>query len=207
VTGLREIRKPASEPLSLEETAAFIRLADESDNRVVERLIAAARYHVEQSTRRCFVTRTLEATFDEWPIACRRYNHSRQVQEPELLLPGSPLVDVVKVQHLDLDGELQTVDPAIYRTIVNQEPGRIRRRKNASWPNTSDEGDSIIVTYRAGYGEDDDVPSDAKVAMLMLVGHWYENREAVDISTGGTVTSVPDGFRAIVNNLTVPRVS
>lgn len=205
MAGLRTIRKPASEPVGLDEASQFIRQVDDGDNRVVERLINAARIHVEDYTRRCLVTRTLEATFDEWPRACRDWG-TRRVQEPELLLPGSPLASVVSLKHIDLDGVLQLVDPGIYRVVLNQEPGRVRRAKNALWPDTSDEPDSIVVTYQAGYGEDDDVPADAKLAVLMLVAHWYENREAVDVSTGGTVTRVPQGWEQIVQNLTVPRV-
>lgn len=206
MAGLREVVPPASEPVSFEEAAQYVRLADDGDNRVLERLIVAARAHFEQGTRRALVTRTLEATFDQWPVVYPDYGR-RVVQEPELILPFSPLAKVNKVEYLDLDQALQTVDAAtVYKAVTNQDPGRIRRRKNALWPDTSDEPDSIIVNYDAGYGEDDDVPSDAKVAILMLVGHWYENREAVDVSTGGTVTNVPHGYAAIVNNLAVPRV-
>lgn len=204
MAGLSTLHEPKSEPVSLPEASLFIRQVDEGDNRVVERLIAAARHHVEQLTRRAFVTRTLQATFDDWP-SCRDFYKRRD--EPELILPNAtPLKQIVKVEYLDLDRVTQTLATTVYQAVTNKEPGRLRRRKEQVWPDTSDEPDAITVTYQVGYGTDDDVPDDAKTAILMLVAHWYENREAVDVSTGGTVTTVPHGFSAIVNNLHVPLV-
>jgi uncharacterized phiE125 gp8 family phage protein len=42
------------------------------------------------------------------------------------------------------------------------------------------------ATYEAGYESDDDAPEDIKQAVLLLVGHWNENREAVVV--GDTAT-------------------
>jgi hypothetical protein len=40
------------------------------------------------------------------------------------------------------------------------------------------------VRYRAGYAGD--IPSGIRVAILLMIGHWYANREAVVV---GTITS------------------
>jgi uncharacterized phiE125 gp8 family phage protein len=41
----------------------------------------------------------------------------------------------------------------------------------------------IQVTYVAGYGAAASVPQKYKQAMLLLIGHWYENRETVIVGT------------------------
>jgi hypothetical protein len=46
-----------------------------------------------------------------------------------------------------------------------------------SWPATAAGGiNSVRVQFQAGRAL---VPAQAKPAVLLLVGHWYENREAV----------------------------
>lgn len=51
----------------------------------------------------------------------------------------------------------------------------------------------------AGYSEDPDsilLTEDVKAAMLLLIGHWYANREAVNI--GNITTAVPFAVEALL---------
>ncbi|EKO4983783.1 phage gp6-like head-tail connector protein [Escherichia coli] len=51
----------------------------------------------------------------------------------------------------------------------------------------------------AGYSEDPDsilLTADIKAAMLLLIGHWYANREAVNI--GNITTAVPFAIEALL---------
>ena len=50
--------------------------------------------------------------------------------------------------------------------------------------------DELTVDYTAGYGAAADVPGDLKQAVLTLVAHWYENRDAV--------TMPPLGFDRLI---------
>jgi len=50
-----------------------------------------------------------------------------------------------------------------------------------------------------GYAEDEDhllLTDDVKSAMLLLIGHWYESREAA--TSGPAVSTVPFGVEAIL---------
>ena len=38
---------------------------------------------------------------------------------------------------------------------------------------------TLTIDYTAGYGAAADVPADLKQAVLLLVGYWYENRDAL----------------------------
>ncbi len=59
------------------------------------------------------------------------------------------------------------------------------------------------VTYQAGYTQLDDpnawaAPDDIQQAVLFLVGHWYENREAVIV--GPSASEVPLTAHALLSN-------
>lgn len=58
-------------------------------------------------------------------------------------------------------------------------------------------GDAEIV-YVAGYGNAAAVPYNFKAAILLLVGHWFENREAVVLATQ------PAKLPLAVESLTLP---
>ena len=49
-----------------------------------------------------------------------------------------------------------------------------------TWPSeTLRTSDAILIRYIAGYGATAaSVPEEVKLAMLMMIGHFYENREA-----------------------------
>ena len=50
---------------------------------------------------------------------------------------------------------------------------------------------------RGGFGtEPEDVPADIRQALLLLVGYWFEHRDAVIVAGSGAV--VPSGFDRMV---------
>ena len=48
----------------------------------------------------------------------------------------------------------------------------------------------------AGYGAAAAVPAAIKQAMLLLIGHWFANREAVNV--GNIVTAMPLAVEALI---------
>jgi uncharacterized phiE125 gp8 family phage protein len=55
----------------------------------------------------------------------------------------------------------------------------------------------VAVEYTAGYGDTAaDVPAPLRQAMLLMIGHWYEHREAV--ITGSISTGLPLAARALL---------
>jgi uncharacterized phiE125 gp8 family phage protein len=63
------ITAPATEPLSLGEAKAFLRVEHDADDDVITALIAGARIHVEAQTRRALITQTWRIVRDAWPQA------------------------------------------------------------------------------------------------------------------------------------------
>lgn len=197
----------ADEPLELSDLRTFLKQDEEEDNQLIEDLIRAAREQVENDTRRSLIKRTITAKFDEWPVEDCPNGHRRRTPAPKIILPkASPLLSVAKVEYVDLDGVTQELSTTIYVVVTGKMPGRIRLARNQTWPDVIDDEGVITVTYDVGYGDATQVPARFRTAISMLVAHWYANREAVDVSVGGTVNDLPKHYNAIINGLVVPRV-
>lgn len=97
-------------------------------------------------------------------------------------------LDVVK-QHCRIDTEF-TGDDA----LLNLYTGAAVRHVQKWTRRTLYETESS-----AGYSEDPDsilLTEDVKAAMLLLIGHWYANRETVIV--GDTVAEVPFAVEALL---------
>ena len=100
-------------------------------------------------------------------------------------LPMGPVTAVDSVTYSDADGMVQT-----YLT-ARLADGRILPAASGSWPTAYD---SVTVEFTAGLASPDEAPELVAAAKLLL-GHLYENREAV---SGQTVNEVPLAFDSLV---------
>jgi uncharacterized phiE125 gp8 family phage protein len=66
---------------------------------------------------------------------------------------------------------------------------RIAPRNGFAWPTPAKKLGAVQVEFVAGYGGPELVPQPVMQAMRLLVGHWYENREAVNV--GNIVNAYP----------------
>lgn len=157
---------PAVEPVSLTEVKQHSRV-DLSDMDVeLQRLIVGARQHVEETTGRSLITQTWEYTLDRLPELIK--------------LPRGPVQSVTSIEYVDLNGVTQTVDSSIYRVDTKSRRARITEAHNQSWPSVRDVTGAVTITYVAGYGSTaESVPQPIRHAIMMLVAHWVENKEAV----------------------------
>lgn len=148
---------PDEEPLTLEEALLHLRVDDGDDNALVERLIEAARLQAENTYLwRALVTRGYRLTLLQAPRTAQIYLPMAPVQAV-----SSVLADGVAVVGYELFGGVG---------LLQLPPGTAVR-------------DRLVVEYTAGYGDADAVPANFKQAMLLMIGHWYENREAVVLAT------------------------
>lgn len=154
------------EPVSLEEAKRHCRVDYDDEDELIGALISAAREHCEVVTRLTLAPATWETrlvTFPAGPIA----------------LPHPPLLEVEGVRYVDAGGEEVELDADAYTVDTLTTPGTVA--PVGRWP----AGHDVRVRYRAGY-EGGQIPHAARQAILLLVGHWYEHREAVVV---GTITS------------------
>jgi uncharacterized phiE125 gp8 family phage protein len=175
---VRTITGPATEPVSLAEAKTHLRVDHNADDAQIATLITAAREHCEKIAWRAFITQTLELSLSGWP------------RDNLIRLPMPPLVSVTSIVYYDEYNAAATMPNTDYIVVTDTEPGLITLARDKTWPTpTLRTVAPIRVRYVAGYGAAVNVPSRYRQAILLLVGHWYENREAVNI--GNIVNTLP----------------
>lgn len=169
---------PATEPVSLTEAKAWLKVTDTSEDDLIALLIKAWRNQCERKTKRSFITQTLALYLDEFPSS----------DEIELLRP--PVQSVTSVTYVDINGGTQTFSSGSYTLDKKSLIPKIVLDSDAYWPATSDVPNAVTVTYVAGYGAASAVPEDIKAAILCGVAHSYENRESIVVGSGYVQISV-----------------
>lgn len=174
---------PAEEPLTLAEARSFLRLDDTAEDGLVTTLITAARLHVEGTTARAMIAQTWRLVLDAWP------------QDRGVRLPVGPAISLTAVTAYDDAGDPHEIDVSQFE-LDRVTPRLLLPADITGAPGLRDR-QGIEIDYVAGYGTDAaDVPADLKHAMLALVAHWFENRDAVIVAGSGAV--VPHGFDRLV---------
>ena len=204
---VKTITPPAAEPVTLAQAKAHLRVDWTDDDSYITTLIAAARRYCEVSAKRTFVNTVYAMIDDGFPFSVNPIN--RQIRQfygqfqtaqgavfPGVLalnagviqFPRAPLVSVQSVQYLDANGTLQTMPSSSY-IVATGSPGRMQPTFGTIWPVTLPVISAVTIEFTAGYGPDATtvIESDQQ-AVLMMVGHYYENREAV---AQGTLLPVP----------------
>lgn len=181
---------PPDPVVTWEEADAHLRLdGDDTQQPYVESLIAAATAHVDGPNGilgRAVGEQTLELRMCGFPRA-------------SLILPYGPVGEVESVKYLDADGAEQTAETSLYE----QTGDVLRLAYNQTWPSPRGDAESVRIRYTAGWATED-VPAPIKAAILLMVGHWYRNRQAV--ATDQSVTETPMGVDALLAPYRVLRV-
>ncbi|MCI0571347.1 MAG: head-tail connector protein [Myxococcaceae bacterium] len=172
---LRLVTPPATEPVSLAEAKAHLRLESAEDDAYVTTLILAARQHVEDVCWRRLVTQEWEAVLEAFPC------------DGELEMPGGNLQAIVSVTYVDEAGAQQTLAPATYAADTVSVPGRLLLAYGQAWPSTRCQWDAVRVRYTVGWAAAE-VPAPIRQALLLLVAQLYEHR--VPEVTGTIVSKV-----------------
>lgn len=184
---LKTITPPASEPVTLTEAKQQCRVDTNDDDALITGLIAVAREYVEAVTNRALITQTLELVLDQFPAGV------------EIILPAAPLQSVTSITYTDADGTTATFNSANYIVDADSQPGRVALKSGCAWPTTTlQEISGVRVRYVAGFGLAAAVPQKYKQAMLLLIGHWYENREQVIVGSGIAMMEIPLGVKHLL---------
>ena len=85
----------------------------------------------------------------------------------------------------------------MYQVVSDSDHPRIERAYEQSWPSVRDQPQAITVRAVMGYASASAVPYPLKQAMKLLIGHWYENREAVVV--GQVPMEVPLAAEALIS--------
>lgn len=180
---LTETSPPTDEPVSLAEIKKHCRVDIDDDDLLLSGMVTAARQHIEERNGLALCDRT--------------YRLDLPVFDPEIILPRPPLASVSNIKYYDTANNLQTLNSSNYE--VDLPGGRILLSATGSYPATYNRHDAIQITFVAGYGTTDSpagtVDERVKVAICLIVGDLYENREA---SITGTIHKINPTLDALL---------
>jgi uncharacterized phiE125 gp8 family phage protein len=114
-----------------------------------------------------------------------------------LQLTRGPFLALTGISYTDTDGDTQTVADSRYQD------GRIYPPLTG-WPSIETYS-TIVVTYTAGFDVYNPVPEELIQAQLLLIGHWYQNREAV--LTGSISKEIEYAIEALAGPFRLPTLA
>lgn len=170
----------AYEPLTLNDVKSQCIIEHDDDDDLIARLIAVARDYVEKYCGTPLAERTVVLKCDGFADFAR--------------LPEAPVQSVSSIVFVDGAGANQTVGAEFYELRADDLEASINLNFGKSWPSIQ-RGSRVLVTADVGYL---DPPPAVLHAMLMLISHWYANREAV--VDGSSMTEVPIGVESLLCN-------
>lgn len=152
-----------AEPVTLAEAKAQTNMVnDDSQDTFLTALIAPARAYVERVSRFFWVAATRSETFGAWGDYLEIYRR--------------PIASVGSVAYVDETGADTTYTG--FLAALGRFPLRIYPGIDDEFPGLGD-GGSITVTYTSGaLSATSEEYLIGKRAMLLLIGHWFEFREA-----------------------------
>jgi uncharacterized phiE125 gp8 family phage protein len=176
ITSFVRTTDAASEPITLTEAKDQLRETGSSEDTYINTLIKTARQFAEEKTGRGLLAQTWKATLDNGSLPT----------DSIIELPRPPLQSVTEITYVDSDGATQTLSTDNYTIDTLSEPGRIMFE---DMPNIKSTINALTVEYVAGYSDASEVPAGIKQAILILVEHWFDFREAV--VAGTTPSKIP----------------
>ena len=165
---LTRIADPAETAVSLPEAKRHCRVDHDDEDLHIETLIHAVTDFLDGPSGilgRAIVSQTWLLELESWPAM--------------VSLPLEP-VESVSVSWLDEDGQETTVPSTAYDLITNPSMRPVLQMKpDTQTPQIGSQTYPVRIEITAGWANANSVPSSLKVAMLMLIEHWYE-RGATD---------------------------
>ncbi len=169
---------PASEPISVEEAKAHLRIDTNAEDVLIASLILTSRLHIEAAADLALINQTWTLKLDRWPLGA------------EVVIPLSPLQAVNAVRVKDGNGVAQVVPSTSYLVDMASKPPRLVWNATAR-PDPGVPAAGIEIEFGAGFGASSvSVPAPIRHAVLLLIAHWYEHRASIEI--GSPALRIPD---------------
>lgn len=180
---------PATEPITLTEAKAHLRVDTDADDTYISSLITVAREYCEERLDTTFITSTWQAKYDNFPLW-------------EVVLPRPPMqAENVSITYRNEAGSNVTITSGDSQFQIDAAgtPGRAYPLYSDTWPAVRGDENSVAVTWQAGYGDSGSaVPAIAKHAMLLLCGAWYAVREPMTAGMTSQNMPIPYTFETLI---------
>lgn len=188
--------------ISIDLVKQHLRVEHAAEDDLIKLYRDAAMEFLEEHTTLVGGPTLFEESFDAWNCFGDSSSLSR-----------APVREIVSVQYLDEDDALQAISDADWYFKRSVEGGKVYFIDDFDLPDLSTQKLPIRIQYQAGFdiGDESGTGDDPSLrrprrfdqAVFLLCGHWYQNRETVNI--GNIVNNLPLAFDSIAHQLRVFR--
>lgn len=195
---LTQVTPPATEPIDLTTAKQHLRQDVADDDTLIGYYIMTARTFVEETLKRSLITQTWDYTIDSFPWS----------RDEPIEIPRPPLQSVTSITYTDSGGAPTVWGSSNYQVDAVNEWGRIMPVLSGAWPNATLRAmNGVVIRFVAGYGVASAIPWNYRAAMLLLIGHYYENREPIMAQRGVTPIEIPFTVMSLLRTNEVAGVS
>lgn len=183
-----EANNAVTEPVTLSQAKAHLRIDSTDDDTYVTTLISVARSACENYLGYMLGYNSAVSFYlDKFP------------NETVIHLNGVWQPGTVVITYYDENDAQQTWAAANYFVDSHSQPARIFLKESGEYPDTSDNvpsGIKIGMT-NAGPSDVDEIPKAIHQAILLVIGRYYELRQ--DVVTGTIATEIPKMVEHLLN--------
>jgi uncharacterized phiE125 gp8 family phage protein len=175
----------ASAVITTAELKSFLRVDSSSEDSLIDGFLLAAMAYAQHYTGLAIGSQTIELALDAFP-------------DGGISLPLIPATSITSVIYVDAAGTSQTLLSSLYYlNDYSSQDHQVTLVYGAEWPDTRDTTNAVKVRYVAGSAT---LPASVKAALMLLVGHLYENRQE---ATEKALHSLPLGIKALLDTVKV----
>ncbi len=179
---------PETEPITLAEAKAHLRVDQDAEDAIIAALVTMAREVTEKRSGLLLGRQNWRLTADAIPAT-----------EP-LSLPLHPVASVDAVTVYDDFGVARSLDPGDYRLCTMHRPASIAFE---TLPQAAEMENGVEVDLAAGL-DAEDIPAPLRQAMMLLIGQGYETRGG--FSAAEQPVAVPSGYDVLLQPYRLMRI-
>lgn len=179
-----KIITPAAAVIDLPTLKAHLRVDHSADDSLISAYILAAMSYAQHYTGVAIGEQEIELALDEFP-------------DGAIALPLAPVTSIVSLTYVDLLAATQTLAGSAYSLDDFGISHWCMSAAGTEWPDTYEAANAVRVRFMAGRATLDPA---VKAALMLLVGHLYENRQE---ATEKKLSSVPLGVNALLDTVKV----
>lgn len=198
---LRLVSYDSADIIDLRLIKQHLRIDDCESDELLRASISGAADMIARETTRILRPTVYEWRLDAWPAGCR------------LELPVAPVRDVLTVTYIDAAGAEQALDTTLWDWEPTDAGGTLWFTALFTPPEIGREKGGIRIGFEAGHDPHEATPDDgdqslafpdvAVPCLLLMVAHWFQNREATAAAPG--MVEIPLGAQRLIPQLRIYR--
>jgi hypothetical protein len=190
MAGLTIATEPTQEPLSLQEVKDYLRVEDNTDERILQSMIETARRFAEEHLGRSLMQQTIHQFIDGYDeIEDPLFEGFRKgpfltYYKNYITIARPPVASITSVSTFN-DADTETTFASSKYYLDNaREPARIVLRNGETFPTSLRVANAIKIVYVSGYTSPFQVPEPIRLGMMQHIAHLYEHRGDMYNSVG-----------------------